>query len=393
MTTLTPNGISTTGKLTKPAPVTPPVPTKKSKSRQQIIDVDETTPKKPKRRESQSTELPKMNGSAKDPPKTNTELFPSLSTPSDIAVIANESEEDSKMPATTDTIAAPPILPPTTSNTDTNIPADPSIAILPPTSTSPPATSTSPPAKKKKLLPTFSLAVIPAVQPRRIVLKGTPIIRAIVVGDSSTKTTVVFRTEKADKGSCWCDRRLELQNMEENGWCRELGMEPNWARKNGTDYNTLEYHIDGEKVRVEGNYTTRMFTVIIPGPKNMQSIINKAEIICDTLTTKFKTDSKLIGLDPDNLIWSTEPITWSELIGPVQAYNLLLHNTMIVPPAAPTQGFFEQHQNIIFDYFENGTFNQQIQQLLFAPDSVLHEDLLPATPSDPPVPPVPVESP
>jgi hypothetical protein len=229
MSTLTPNGITTIGKLTKPAPVTPPVPAKKSKSRQQIIDIDATIPITRKRRESQSTELPKidstkLNGAAKDPPKTNKELFPSSATPSDIAVIANESEEDSKMPATTETIAAPPIIQPTTSDTGTNLAADPSIAIIPPA-------STSPPAKKKKLLPTFSLAVKPAVKPRQIILKGTPMIRAIVVGDSSTKTTVVFRTEKADKGSCWCDRRLEVQNNEENGWCRQLGMEPNWAKK------------------------------------------------------------------------------------------------------------------------------------------------------------------
>jgi hypothetical protein len=154
MSTITPKGISTIAKLTKPAPVTPPVPAKKSKSRHQIIDIDETIPKQRKRQESQSTELPKidstkLNGSAKDPPETNTELFPSLSTPSDIAVIDNESDEDSKMPATTDTIVAPPIIPSTTSNTDTILSAGPSITITPPT-------STPPPAKKKKILPTFS---------------------------------------------------------------------------------------------------------------------------------------------------------------------------------------------------------------------------------------------
>jgi hypothetical protein len=391
MLTLTQNGTSTIGKLTKPVPVTPPVPTKKSKSRQQIIDKDETIPVQlpRKRRESQSTELPKidstkLNGSAKDPPKTNTELFPSLATPSDIAVIANESEEDSKMPATTETNVSAPVIPPTAPNEEAHISANPSIAIIPPV---------SPPTKKKKLMPTFSLGVNPTVRSRKTILKGTPMIRAIVVGDSSITTTVVFRTEKEDNGSCWCDRRLEVENEEENGWCRQLGMEPNWARKNGTDYKTLEYHINGEKVRVSGNFTSRMFTVIIDGPKNMESINNKAQIICDTLTDKFKNDARLIGLDPNKLIWSPEPITWSELIGPVQAYNLLLYKTMIVPPAAPTQGFFEQHQDIIFDYFENGTFNQQIQQLLFAPDSVLHEDLIPTNPSDPAVPPVPVESP
>jgi hypothetical protein len=380
---------STPSKLSKPAPVTPPATTKKSKSRQQIVDIDETIPRQRKRKESQSTEIPNIDSTkiiepTKEPPKTNTELFPIVSPKSDIAVISSDSDEDSKIPATTVTEVSPPIDPSPTPNDGTQLTTDPTTATIPPASL---------PAKKKKLMATFSIGTNAASKTRsKKIPAGTPIIRAIVVGDSSTKTTVVFRTEKEDKASCWCDRRLELENDIEDGWCRKLNMELNWAKKHGTDYKTLEYHINGEKVRVQGNYPTRLFTVIINSSKNMHSIIEKAQIICDTLTTKFPGDNRLIGLDPDNLIWSTEPITWSELIGVAPAYQLLLHKTQIVPPAAPTQGFFEQHKDIIFDYFENGTFNKQIQELLFAPDSVLHEDLLPTTPITTEVQPAPAET-
>ena len=393
---------TTSPKLSLPKPVV--TPSKKTRAKQHIADVDgppavqALVPRK--RRSSQSTELPVKisTETTKNRSNTNKNSFPSTNTTSDIAVIGsdNESEDalsDTKMAATSDsTLSSLTPTPITNSTTTPHIPTLPnlSVAMVPRAATAPavardsPAIAMPPPislrnTKKKKMIDASSSTIEPppVVKKKIYYSPKAPKIRAIIIGDSTVRTTVVFRTELPDKASCWCDRRLEEENNIENGWCRQLGMVPNWNRKHNMKNYCLEYHIDGIPIIVGGTYTSRLFTVVINAPYNLDLVIDTARTICDTLITTFPTDFHLIALDPPNLLWSSEPAFWSDILSTHQTFQLLLHNTMTYPNK-PTQGFFETFQEIIFDHYENGTFNQYLKTVLFAPESVLHEDVLSA---------------
>jgi hypothetical protein len=352
--------------LSKPVHVTPPAAAKKSKAHHLDIDLD--VPIQRKRRTDPITNKPISNNKIPLSPTTNINLFPTLTNESDIAIVANASDEETKIPAIT-TYYLTTEMPPDTPTITIKTPANNNVSPKPPASNK---------TKKKKMISTFSTTTTTDQKTKfkKYIHPNTPMLRAIVVGDSTVRTTVVFRTEKLDKTSCWCDKRLEDENKDEEGWCRKLGMIPNWNKKNGTTNKCLEYHLDGIKIRVDGGYPVRLFTVIINEPFNLNSIIDKAHLICNTLNDTFKTDKNLIAVDPEKLLWSTEYTTWSDILSLEQTYQLLLHNTGIVPPNQPTQGYFEQFNNIIFEHFENGTFNKELQAILFAPDTVLHEDLL-----------------
>ena len=373
------NMATTTGTTdtTSPNPVvTPPSSGKKTKSKQNVIDVDKTELPQTlrKRRASQSTELP-ISKTTDKAPKTNKNLFPSTAPTSDIATIANEilpELNDSKMPA----ISTP--------NNNTTIP--PTTATKPPPTTIPTIamepTAVSPP--KIKLVHSYSKSTKPPTKTKKYGVTA-PLLRAIVVGDSTTRTTVVFRTENRDfpGRGCWCDKRLEDENIPDNGWCRKLGMVPSWNKKHNMKNKHLEYAIDNVKVRVAGGFTTRLFTVIINEPYNLSKIISTARILCDTLIDTYITrDFNLIALEPDKLMWSTEPAVWADFTEMNQTYQLLLHNTGLKFPDEPTQGYFEAKKDIIFEHFKNGSFSVDLKNDMFAPDSVLHESLLPSITSD-----------
>jgi hypothetical protein len=192
----------------------------------------------------------------------------------------------------------------------------------------------------------------------------------------------VFRTVHRDPTklgeSCWVDKCLSDENDDDNGWCRKLGMVPNWAQKHEMRNHCLEYAVNHVKIKYLHGFTARLFTVIINEPYNLSSIISKARIICDTLIAINKNSFYLIALDPDKLLCSTEPTVWSDILELEQTYQLLLHNTGLKFPDQPSQGYFEKHQAVIFDHFENGTFTPALKAAMFAPDSVLHESFLPA---------------
>jgi hypothetical protein len=195
----------------------------------------------------------------------------------------------------------------------------------------------------------------------------TSFLRAVVIDSCKDETDVVFRCErKVLNTSSWAEKLIEDDNKLDAGYCRDFNMQR----------GVLHYYRDNIQ-QFNENYPVRMFHVIIPGKVPLTTVVSTAIQLCITLNRTHQSSYKLLDIEPDTLFWLTGKVVWSDVIGAENAFDRLIQLTEY-----PSPGYFEKFNSILFNHFHDETFDHDLKNFFYAPDTVLHPDLLEATSKD-----------
>ena len=131
------------------------------------------------------------------------------------------------------------------------------------------------------------------------------------------------------------------------------------------DKETYKWVEQGQEQLNHGGYPIKLFVIQSETYPGEEKLIKMAKYLADELNNLNASRSKVFA-DEDNLFWGTNPVAWSEVIGPKPAYEKLLE-TIGTPDGS--EAFYHKHKDEIHSYFRVGTLPRLLA-------SVLHCDVV-----------------
>ena len=135
------------------------------------------------------------------------------------------------------------------------------------------------------------------------------------------------------------------------------------------DKETYKWVEHGEEQLNHGGYPIKLFVIYSDTYPGEEKLVEMAKYLADELNGLNASRSKVFA-DEDNLFWGTNPVTWSEVIGPKPAYEKLLEN---IGTPDGSEAFYHKHKDAIHSYFRIGTLPRLLASVLGAPATTLND--------------------